>query len=184
MTVLRFRSVVRTVVGLGCLVGFAGGAVAQEQGDPPPPLPAGIRAPAFTSTTLSGHKITLRSLRGHVVLIDFWATWCGPCQMAMPTLEKLYKKFSPGGFRVVGMSVDDIDSVQDVRPLIKQLGITYTITTTPNANSAPDTAYKVNGMFPSQFLIDKKGIVRWSQAGYSEDERTELTALIKKLQRE
>jgi len=183
MTNLRLRSLVKTVVGLGCLAGFAAGSAALAQGDPAPPLPAGSRAPAFTSTTLSGHKITLSSLKGHVVLVDFWATWCGPSQMAMPTLESLYKKFSPGGFRVVGMSVDDANSVGDIRPLIKQLGITYTITTTPDANLIPNTDYKVNGI-PSQFLIDKKGIVRWSQSGYSEDEGTELAALIKKLQRE
>ena len=172
----------KMIAGLFCLGAAFTGSTAMAQ-DPGPPLAAGTHAPAFTAKSLGGSKVSLSGLRGHVVLVDFWATWCGPCKMAMPTLQHLYKQYSPGGFRVVGMSVDDASTVGDIRPLIKQMGITYTITTSNDYNNKAESNYNVNGI-PSQFLIDKKGVVRWSQSGYSEDEGTELSALIAKLQKQ
>ncbi len=103
--------------------------------------------------------------------------------MAMPVLQSLHKKFSPSGLRVIGMSVDDSSSVDDIRPLIKKLGVTYTITTSKDFNATAESRYNVNGI-PAQYLIDKKGIVRWSQSGFTEDEGDELSALIKKLEKE
>jgi peroxiredoxin len=103
--------------------------------------------------------------------------------MAMPVLEHLHKKFSPTGFRVIGMSVDDSSSIDDIQPLIKKLGVTYTITTSKDFNAATRSKYNAEGI-PSQFLIDKKGVVRWSQAGFSEVEGDQLDSLIKKLQKE
>ena len=147
---------------------------------PPPPLPAGTPAPSFATRTVGGKPLTLKSLRGKVVLLDYWATWCGPCQAATPTLEALHRKFSKQGLAVVGMSVDDARSVGVVKPFMKHFGITYTITTGPQANGKAQYAYHVNGI-PSQFLIDKKGIVRWSQSGFSPDEGQELTPMIKRL---
>ena len=162
-------------------------AVAPAQGiiqdlmqEPPPPLPAGTRAPAFTTRTVSGKPLSLKSLRGKVVLLDYWATWCAPCQEATPTLEALSRRFGPKGLAVVGMSVDDSRSVGAVKPFMKHFGMTYTVTVSPQVNGRAEAAYHVNGI-PSQFLIDKKGIVRWSQSGFSENEGRELTPLIKHL---
>lgn len=148
--------------------------------DPAPPLAPGTHAPAFSAKTTTGKTLTLKSLRGKVVLMDYWATWCGPCRMATPTLQALHKQFGPKGLAVVGMSTDDFHSVSQVKPFMKSFGITYTVTTSPDANQKAANAYKVDGI-PSQYLIDKKGIVRWSQAGYSENEKTTLPAMIKKL---
>jgi len=148
-----------------------------------PPLPAGTAAPAFATKTLAGRPLTLKSLRGHVVLLDFWATWCGPCRMATPTLESLHRKFGGRGLRVVGMSVDDAHSVGAVPAFIRQFGITYTVTVSPAANQAAARAYHAQGI-PSQYLIDKKGVVRWSQSGFSPSEGTALSSLIAKLQGE
>jgi len=122
----------------------------------------------------------LKSLRGKVVLMDYWATWCGPCRMATPTLQSLHKQYGSKGLAVVGMSVDDARSVSQVKPFMKSYGMTYAVTTAPDANQKAANAYKVDGI-PSQYLIDKKGVVRWSQAGYSESEKNMLPALIKKL---
>lgn len=154
-----------------------------QSDDPPAPLAAGTRAPAFSTKTVGGKLLTMKSLRGHVVLLDYWATWCGPCRMATPTLEALHRKFGGGGLRVVGMSVDDARTVGKVPAFMKQFGITYAIGTSPDANAAAAAAYHVGGI-PSQYLIDKKGIVRWSQAGFSETEGADLSSRIAKLQAE
>ena len=158
----------------------ASSALAQFDFDPPPPLPAGTPAPAFKTQTMGGKPLSLKSLRGKVVLLDYWATWCGPCQAATPTLEALYKKFGPQGLKVVGLSVDDPRSVAGVKPFMKHFGMTYLVSASPFANNQAQAAYHVHGI-PSQFLIDKKGIVRWSQSGYSESEGRELAPMIKRL---
>ena len=149
-------------------------------GDPPAPLPAGTRAPAFSTTTLQGKPLSLASLRGKVVLLDYWATWCGPCRMATPTLEGLHKKFGSRGLRVVGISVDQQDSVAQVKPFVKAFGISYLVSASPVLNRRAEQAYHVDGI-PSQYLIDKKGIVRWSQSGFSPGEGKELDSRIRKL---
>lgn len=155
-------------------------ASAQIMEAEPPPLPAGTPAPNFATHTVAGKPLTLKSLRGKVVLLDYWATWCVPCQAATPTLESLHRKFGKQGLAVVGMSVDDARSVGIVKPFMKHFGITYTVTTGPAANGKAEGAYHVHGI-PSQFLIDKKGIVRWSQSGFSRDEGQELAPKIKHL---
>ncbi len=149
-------------------------------GAPPPPLPAGTRAPAFSTTTLGGKPLTLRALRGHVVLLDYWATWCGPCRMATPTMQALNHWYARKGLRVVGMSVDQADSLAQVKPFVKAMGMTYTITASPQANGRAQSAYNAHAI-PAQYLIDKKGIVRWSQEGFSPGEGPQLAAKIRKL---
>jgi thiol-disulfide isomerase/thioredoxin len=153
---------------------------AQVMGAEPPPLPTGSRAPAFATTTLQGKPLSLASLRGKVVLLDYWATWCGPCRMATPALQSLHKQFARQGLRVVGLSVDQADSLAQVKPFVKAFGMTYLVSASPALNGRAARAYHVNGI-PSQYLIDKKGIVRWSQSGYSEGERQELAARIRTL---
>ena len=145
-----------------------------------PPLPVGSRAPAFATRTVGGKPLSLRSLRGKVVLLDFWATWCGPCRMATPTLQSLHRKFGRRGLEVVGLSIDDPRTLAQVKPFIKQAGVTYTMSAVPQANGKAARAYHANGI-PSQDLIDQNGIVRWSQAGFSPTEETELSAMIAKL---
>lgn len=153
---------------------------AARQAAPPPPLPIGSPAPDFHTTTLAGLPLSLRSLRGHVVLLDYWATWCGPCRTATPTLQALHRKFAARGLRVVGLSVDDPSTVGQVPAFARQMHVTYTLSASPGANAQAAQRYHATGI-PSQYLIDKRGVVRWAQAGYSPAERQELGVLIKKL---
>ncbi|BDI30404.1 thioredoxin [Capsulimonas corticalis] len=143
-------------------------------------LPAGTKAPAFTTRTISGAPLSMQSLRGKVVLMDFWATWCGPCRMATPTLQSLHKKFAAKGLKVIGVSIDDPNTLDQVKPFMKTAGVTYTISATPASNMKAAQKYNVSGI-PAMFLIDKKGYVRWSQAGYGEGEEAGLSVMIKKL---
>lgn len=176
------RRIYTGMAALSLLAGFASISPSVAQDDAPP-LAAGTKAPAFTTTTIDGKHFSLASLRGHVVLLDFWATWCGPCQMATPTLESLSKTYKSKGLRVVGISVDDPSTAGQVKGFMKHFGITYTISASPAANAAAARRYNANGI-PSQYVIDKKGIVRWSQAGYAPGEGVELARLITKLNKE
>jgi thiol-disulfide isomerase/thioredoxin len=155
-------------------------SISVAQDDTPPPLAAGTRAPAFVTKTVGGKTLSLKSLRGKVVLLDYWATWCGPCRMATPTLQALHKKYASHGLAVVGLSVDDASTVAQVKPFIKHFGMTYAVAAVPQANGKAAAAYNAQGI-PSQYLIDKKGIVRWSQSGYSLNEKQELSKMIEKL---
>lgn len=160
-------------------------ALTDQDGNPapPPPLAAGTVAPEFSTRTVSGQPLSLRSLRGKVVLVDFWATWCVPCRQATPTLEALHRRYSEKGLAVVGMSIDDANSVTRIKPFVKRYGMTYAVTTTAEANAAAAQAYRVDGI-PSQYLIDKKGVVRWSQGYYEPGEGQKLARLIEQLQAE
>ena len=130
-----------------------------------PPLPSGSAAPAFTTKTLGGQSLALKSLRGKVVLLDIWATWCPPCRAATPVLQSLHQKFGGRGLQVVGLSVDDDSSVGQVPAFKKQFKVTYTLAADPPANQKIGQAYGAQGI-PSIYLIDQKGVVRWSQSGF------------------
>ncbi len=170
---------------LGALLLAAALPPASAQGimdaPPPPPLPAGTRAPAISTQTVNSHgPISLSRLRGKVVLVDYWATWCGPCQMATPTLQSLHRKFAPKGLVVLGMDTDAPDTVKNVPAFLKHFGVTYPVAVLSRANIQSAMAYHVDGI-PAQFLIDKRGVVRWSQSGFAPGEGRELSAMIARL---
>jgi thiol-disulfide isomerase/thioredoxin len=184
------------VAGIALLgAASAGAAFGQSgalSGDQKPPLAAGTRAPDFATRTLDGDRLTLRSLRGDVVLVDFWATWCGPCRMATPTLVHLYRRFGRHGLRIVGLSLDDVDSRAQIEPYRSTFGVNYTLAYAPGPNFDTGIRYHTNydpdtntfighPVPPSLFLIDRRGRVRWSQIGYSTNEEQDLAPLIAKL---
>ncbi len=111
---------------------------------------------AFKSTT--GEAVDLKDYRGKVVLIDFWASWCGPCKAVMPTLIEVEKKFRDQGFRVIGVSLDQDQAAMD--DYIKQMGMTWPQSFDGKVWASPmATKYFVSAI-PTTFLIDKSGKVR------------------------
>ncbi len=171
----RTAALVSVLLAMGIVPASAQGMMGDA---PPPPLPAGTRAPNITTATVNSHgPVSLPRLRGKVVLVDYWATWCGPCQMATPTLQSLHQKFAKKGLVVLGMDTDAPDTVKNVPSFLKHFGVTYPIAVLSRANIQSARAYHVDGI-PAQFLIDKKGIVRWSQSGYAPGEGAELSAMI------
>lgn len=118
----------------------------------PQPL-TGRPAPDFTFSSLSGQRVTLSQLRGKVVLVDFWATWCPPCRTAMPHLEKLHQEFGEKGLVVLGVTNEDAGTV---RPFVKENKVTFTILLDPQGTSA--RAYRVTGI-PRTLIIDREGKV-------------------------
>jgi thiol-disulfide isomerase/thioredoxin len=135
-----------------------------EQAAPPSPL-LNKPAPAFTLVDLKGKKVSLASFRGHPVLINFWATWCGPCKYEIPWLEQLQTQYASHGFQILGVSADEIDSgdkgdaarvSKQVEQTAKRLKINY-----PVLVGGDKIAPQYGGIdyLPHSFYIDSKGTV-------------------------
>jgi len=126
-------------------------------------LEESILAPNFSLKTLDGQEITLSELKGKVILLDFWATWCGPCRESIPHLVQIYKSNQEKGFELIGMNLDKKGEVDMVRHFVRSMDIPYPITMTPE-----DVArnYGVSGL-PTTILIDKEGKIREKIVGFN-----------------
>ena len=126
----------------------------------PPQLGAPI--PGYTAATLEGDSISLSSLRGEVVLLNLWATWCAPCRKETPFLQELFEEHQEDGLHLVGVSLDTGAATQQVEKFVEDYGVTYTILHDPE-NRAMEL-YRVLGL-PATFLIDRDGVLRWMRYG-------------------
>lgn len=109
----------------------------------------GDRAPNIVGIDPSSKAVALYDIKGKLFLLNFWATWCGPCMEEMPALQNLYSRFSGQGFQIVGVAVDDTE--QNVREAVKRFGITYPVIIDNAAQSK--RRYQVKG-FPESFVLD------------------------------
>jgi len=121
----------------------------------------GQRAPEFSLPSLSGSTVSLASLRGKVVLIDFWAQWCEPCKKELPQLDKLAKEFA--GKNVVVLAVNLDKTKDNAQRLAQQLCLSLPVLLDPAGSVA--ATYDLPKM-PTSFLVDKKGIVRFVHEGF------------------
>ena len=120
-----------------------------------PPLGRGVAAPDFTLATLEdGSELSLGDLRGRVVLVNFWATWCKPCEDEMPSMEQLYRQLSPRGFEMIAVSVDEERA--PVEEFKRRMSITFPIVLDPS--QATSRLYQTTG-FPESLLVDQNGVV-------------------------
>jgi peroxiredoxin len=136
-------------------------------------------APAFTLTALTGQQSALSQYKGQVVMVNFWATWCGPCQQEMPLLDQMYKKYKPAGFTLLGVNVDK--EAPAVRELLARKPVSFPVLLDP-ANQV-SKAYHVDDM-PSSVIIDRKGAVRYVHRGYKPGDENEYQDRIRQLIRE
>jgi peroxiredoxin len=115
----------------------------------------GKPAPTFARTAFNGQSVNLEHFHGKVVLLNFWATWCAPCLVEMPTFAAWQRHYGAQGLQVIGISMDD--SVTPARRLVEHLKIDY-----PIAMGNPRLAERYGGVLglPLTFLIDRHGIVR------------------------
>jgi thiol-disulfide isomerase/thioredoxin len=120
-------------------------------------------APAFSLPTRGGKTIDLGQLKGQVVMINFWATWCGPCRQEMPLLEDIYKKYKPMGFTMLAVNVEPDTAAADA--WLAKLSKPVTFPVAYDTESKVSKLYKVAGM-PSTVFVDRKGNVRVMHKGY------------------
>ena len=128
-------------------------------------------APDFALPARGGEQLSLGQFKGQVVMINFWATWCGPCRQEMPLLEGIYRKYKPMGFTMIGVNVEP-DPKAAEEWLAKQSPVSFPVAF--DTDSKVSKLYKVNGM-PNSVIIDRKGNVRLLHRGYKPgDENTYL----------
>ncbi|GFP30602.1 peroxiredoxin family protein [Candidatus Hakubella thermalkaliphila] len=119
-----------------------------------------IPAPEFTLNSLDGREVSLSDFRGKVVVLNFWATWCGTCRAEMPNLERAYQAYKDKNVELVGISMDT--DTQLVESFVKEVGVTYTILLDPSHRVASDYAIWA---LPSTYIVDEKGMIVGSEIG-------------------
>lgn len=138
-------------------------------------LKNGTVAPDWSLLDASGNKVTLSQLKGKVVLLDFWATWCTPCKMVMPSLQKLHEKFGKQGLVIIGINSFERDG--DPVKYMKDQKFTYMLLLKGDGVAQ---SYNVQSI-PTMYIIDKQGTIRHSELGAVPDLDTKLETTIKKL---
>ena len=136
----------RLLPHLGAVVGVEGG-------------PSGT--PAYAFVGLDGDTLSAETLRGRVVLVNFWATWCTPCRVEMPALERMQQRHGAEGLVVLGLAVDRA-STANVRAFVRARGVTY-----PIAHVGPEAEVLFGGVrgYPTSFLLDRQGRIRHTVIG-------------------
>jgi len=137
---------------------------------------SGHAAPAFSVAALDGGKIDLSQLKGKVVYLDFWASWCGPCRKSFPWMQEMQKRYGAQGLQVVAVNLDQEVAERD--GFMKKLGFnpSFQIGLDPQGKVAEN--YHVKGM-PSSYLIDANGITRLDHPGFREDNAAHIESAIK-----
>jgi peroxiredoxin len=174
----REALIMKSVKKISLIVAFilltAMGAYSPADSDKNPPVIE--KAAAFSLKDLRGGTVSLSSMRGKVVLLNFWATWCPPCVSEMPSLNKLYQELRPRGFEVVAVSLDK--SADNVREYISNKGFKFLVLM--DEGNTVSRRYKVFST-PTTFLIDRKGNIIERFYGEYDWQDRDIRAKIEKL---
>jgi len=130
-------------------------------------------APAFTLPTRAGGHVCSDSLRGKVVLVDFWASWCGPCRQSFPWLKTMHDRYSAKGFAIVAVNLDKDRHLAET--FLEKYPAPFTVAFDPAGNSAK--AFGVWGM-PSGFVVSPTGTILYSYVGFNPKESGAIEARI------
>ena len=139
----------------------------------------GARAPEIGVNDLNGNPVRIASLRGKVVIVDFWASWCAPCRQEFPVLERLHRTYAAQGLAVVGVSVDN--DVANVRSFLRRTPAGFVIAHDPRKVAA--ARYGGTAM-PSSYVVDRRGVVRHYHAGFRAGDAASLERVVQALLRE
>jgi len=153
------------VAALGYAMAKTGPLPAQGQASASSTTPSKRRAaPDFQVRTLEGQTLQLSALKGKVILLDFWATWCPPCRAEVPHLRQLYAQYQPKGLEIIGVSLDR-NGEDTVRSFVQQNGLLYPVAM---GEERLTSAYGGIVGIPTAFLIDKQGSIVKKYVGYQD----------------
>ncbi len=133
----------------------------------------------FTLKSMSGENIKLSELRGNVVMLNFWASWCGPCRTEMPILDKFYKKYKKLGFTLLSINIEN--DASGAKKFLNDVPVSFPVLL--DSNKKVSKQYKVSAM-PTSIFIDRDGKMRSIHKGYKKGDEKEYKRLMKELIRE
>ena len=139
----------------------------------------GQAAPDFALKSSSGENLRLSEYRGDVVMVNFWATWCGPCRQEMPLLDELYSRYQRVGFSLLGVNIDDNES--KAMGMVSELGVSFPVLF--DSRKEVSKLYEVESM-PVTVIIDREGTVRFVHQGYKPGYEDQYLDQIRTLLRE
>jgi peroxiredoxin len=153
------------------------------------PVEVGTAAPAFEARTLAGEPVSIDDLRGEVVLLNIWATWCPPCVEEMPAMQRLYQTLGPEGLKVVAVSIDVAQGATDatgntggdVAAFVREFGLTFDIWHDPSGGI--QRTYRTTGV-PESFVVDRSGTIVKKVIGATEWDSPANIDLFRRLLRE
>jgi thiol-disulfide isomerase/thioredoxin len=136
-------------------------------------------APDFELPTRGGSQVRLEDLRGQVVMINFWASWCGPCRQEFPVLDQMYRKYKPMGFTLLAVNVESDRT--DAERFLASTPVSF-----PIAYDAENTVSGVYGVsaMPTTLIVDRKGQVRWMHRAYKPGDENEYLNQVRAILRE
>lgn len=137
----------------------------------------GRTVPAYATVSLDGDSVSLAGVRGNVVLLNIWATWCHPCREEIPQLAALHGRFRDRGFSVIGVSVDTHGTDDAIRAFMREYPMPFPVWRDPDERIS--SLFLALGV-PATFLIDAQGVLRWRKTGPITLSDTSLTAAIER----
>ena len=157
------------------LASIAACAATDDAPDAPAKVEIGARVPSYSALSMAGDSVSLAGLKGKVVLLNVWATWCAPCRKEIPELRALHATYKDRGLELIGVSIDTDGTDASIRDFLTEFKMDYPIWRDPDERIS--ARFKMAGV-PATFLIDKAGILRWKTLGPIAPGDTSLSSAI------
>ena len=135
--------------------------------------------PTFYLKDLKGKKIQINDFKGEVVVISFWATWCGPCKRELDDLAELYKKHNGAGFKVLAIATDGPETFSEIRGVVKRHGWPFHVL--PDKEGEVTSILNPRGTVPYSIYVDRFGRIVYDHEGYSQGDKEKMFKQVKKL---